>query len=417
MEAIKNKIYFNTYSRLLGVLIFLFCFAPKSIGLSSFLFLAFTIFLFIKKKLTFQFERIKFILFLIYVAYLIGVLFSNNLDLAFKYLEYKLVLLLFPLLFSYSFKNSLNIKPIVIGLILGLIITSILCLINSYTVYLETKNFHTSFGSVRFSYIHHPSYFSSFLVIGNAFFYFGFKQRWPYFSLFSFVLFTLFSVVMQFFCFSLAGMLFLLIVIIFISIRYVFLNTKTLYFYSVLLLVPIPLFFIYRSNDHLKIEIDNVTESLSNFLTNPNKILTKNESEITGNDARLIMWTVTLEEITKHPFGVGTGDVDYFLTKRLQAYNLKEFANRNYNPHNQFLQMTLELGLIVLFLFLLFFYYSIKFALKHKNWILLILILNLFFNCLFESMLQRQSGIVFYVFFTLVLIASTKQVSLNDSKK
>jgi O-antigen ligase len=156
----------------------------------------------------------------------------------------------------------------------------------------------------------------------------------------------------------------------------------------------------------VKIEIDSVFSALKTYISNPKKILSKKESEITGNDSRLIMWTVTSEEIAKHPFGVGTGDVDYYLNKRLQSYNLKEFATRNYNPHNQFLQITLEIGVFSLITFLLFFYFTMQFAIQNKNWILLILIINLFFNSLFESMLQRQSGIVFYVFFIVVLIAS-----------
>jgi O-antigen ligase len=407
----------NIYQVFLGLSIFLFCFAPKSIGLTTVLLILFTIFLIIKKELKFHFEKINFLLFVIYLCYLIGVFFSENKDQAFKYLEYKLVLLIFPLLFSFRFKEKLNFKPISIGLILGLIVTSILGLINSFKIYQTTHDFNNSFGSTSFSYIHHPSYFSSFLLIGICFAYYGFKQNWRFFSLINFSLFTLFSLVMQFFCFSFAGLLFLLLLIVFISVRYIYLKTKAIYFYSALFLLPFFFFLVYNSNIHVKIEIDSVFSSLKTYISNPKKILTKKETEITGNDSRLIMWTVTAEEIAKHPFGVGTGDVDYYLNKRLQSYNLKEFATRNYNPHNQFLQITLEIGVFALIIFLLFFYFTMQFAIKNKNWILLILIINLFFNCLFESMLQRQSGIVFYVFFALFLIASTKQVYLNDSKK
>jgi hypothetical protein len=40
--------------------------------------------------------------------------------------------------------------------------------------------------------------------------------------------------------------------------------------------------------------------------------------------------------------------------------------------------------------------FGLYIARKHLNWLLLLLIANLMFNMLFESMLQRQSGIMFY---------------------
>ncbi len=405
-EMVNIKSFSFLYASFLGVLIGFFCFAPKSIGLTSVLLILLTVFLIIKKELKFHVNKINFLLFVIYLCHLIGVFFSENKDQAFKYLEYKLVLLIFPLLFSFRFKEKLNFKPISIGLIFGLVITSILGLINSFKIYQSTHDFNNSFGSSSFSYIHHPSYFSSFLLIGMCVAIYAYKQKWKFFSFWSVLLFVLFSLVMQFFCFSFAGLLFLLLLIVFISVRYIYLKTKAIYFYSALFLLPFFFFLVYNSNIHVKIEIDSVFSALKTYISNPKKILTKKESEITGNDSRLIMWTVTAEEIAKHPLGVGTGDVDYYLNKRLQSYNLKEFATRNYNPHNQFLQITLEIGVFSLIIFLLFFYFTMQFAIKNKNWILLILIINLFFNSLFESMLQRQSGIVFYVFFIVVLIAS-----------
>jgi len=84
--------------------------------------------------------------------------------------------------------------------------------------------------------------------------------------------------------------------------------------------------------------------------------------------------------------------------QRLVELGLNQQAALNYNPHNQYLQIAAELGIIGLLLFLGILLYGIVWAISTKNWLLLLVIFSLAINCLFESMLQRQSGIVFYCF-------------------
>ena len=117
------------------------------------------------------------------------------------------------------------------------------------------------------------------------------------------------------------------------------------------------------------------------------------------------MWTASTLEILEHPFGVGTGNVDDFLKKRLLQLGQKNMLEEEYNPHNQFLQSTLEIGIIGLLVLVLLLFFVLKFAFIDSNWLLGILCLNLIFNALFESMLQRQSGIVFFTFWICFFVA------------
>ena len=120
----------------------------------------------------------------------------------------------------------------------------------------------------------------------------------------------------------------------------------------------------------------------------------------------------------KYPFGVGTGNVDEVLTNNLITLNQKELAKQEYNPHNQFLQTGIEIGWIGLLLLIAIVVVGIFYAFKFKNWLLLLIISNFAFNSLFESMLQRQSGIVVYTFLICALMVVSNNSLLtrqNDS--
>jgi O-antigen ligase len=93
---------------------------------------------------------------------------------------------------------------------------------------------------------------------------------------------------------------------------------------------------------------------------------------------------------------------------------LHQFAKKQYNPHNQFLQITLEIGILGILLFFSLFVIGFKIAYKHGNWILAIVLFNLFFNSIFESMLQRQSGIVFY---TLLICLISSDLENKEGKQ
>jgi hypothetical protein len=72
------------------------------------------------------------------------------------------------------------------------------------------------------------------------------------------------------------------------------------------------------------------------------------------------------------------------------------------------LQTTLEIGFIGLILLLTYIISLLKLAWIHKNAFLAIIVGGLFFNALFESVLQRQSGIVFFSFMLSLFAISIK---------
>ncbi len=92
------------------------------------------------------------------------------------------------------------------------------------------------------------------------------------------------------------------------------------------------------------------------------------------------------------------------MKQRLIQLDQRELVEKNYNPHNQFLQIAAEIGLVGLAFFVCILFFIVRFALQRKDELLVFLVFSLILNSLFESMLQRQSGIVFYVMLICAMV-------------
>jgi len=162
-------------------------------------------------------------------------------------------------------------------------------------------------------------------------------------------------------------------------------------------------------NTQFQYSIDYLVE----YWENPQEFFRSKQTYVGGSETRLIMWAASAQVFAEHPLGVGTGNVDDYLTDKLNEIGQPHMAKKKLNPHNQFLQTGVEVGIVGLTLLLLIVFYGIYYSIKTKNWLLLFLIISLAFNCLFESMLQRQSGIVFYTFWICFLAISDFYVPLK----
>lgn len=414
IEKIKEMKFAQGYNYFLGFVSFIFCVSPKLGSISILGIFGLTVIGFIRRKITFVFNKPAFFLLLLYVAYFIGSLFTHHQGDANDILVKKLSLLIFPLLLSFRFDEKITLKSSALGLILGVTAASFMGLIHSYGIYQSVGDFNNSFGSVRFSYIHHPSYFSVFLTMAIVSGWYGYFQKWKGFNLISIILFTLFSLAMQFFCFSLAGMLFLFMLglTIYIILSYKYLN-KSLFILSTILIPVVPIV-LYNSNIHIQIEVNSALSVVKEFTTNPVDFIKNKKNTASGSEVRVIMWIVSYQEFKENLLGVGTGNIDDHLSERLITYDQAELAKQRYNPHNQFLQTGLEIGIIGLIIFILIIMSTFSFAWKHKNWILFILMATLVFNSLFESMFQRQSGIVFYSFWICLLMVYSNSRAIKE---
>jgi len=85
----------------------------------------------------------------------------------------------------------------------------------------------------------------------------------------------------------------------------------------------------------------------------------------------------------------------------------KETAGLEYDPHNQYLQTWLELGLAGLFALLLCIFAPLFRPNVEQSYVAFILIFSLM--CLTESIGERQKGIVFFTLFQSLFLAFEKK--------
>jgi O-antigen ligase len=124
----------------------------------------------------------------------------------------------------------------------------------------------------------------------------------------------------------------------------------------ILILIPGILFTAYQFNDTFKYRTDLGIENIRTFKDNYN----------TSIGIRVIFITNSWEIISKNPFiGAGTGDfaLEY---KKVNEANTPELPNST-NPHNMYILILTQLGLLGLVSFLSIFYYQIKFSLESNN--------------------------------------------------
>lgn len=413
----KDLEFGKVFNLSLGLLALAFCFAPKLISLFIILQAVLVVVGFIKKQISFELYHQHVFLALFYVAYLIGMIFTNHRDIAFGYAENKLSFLVFPLLFSFKPKFKLYLDMPILGLVVGLSIASIIGLFGA--IYSQIPNLSTfqRFTSSNFSSIHHPSYFAMFLLISIFAVVHQYKQKSTLFNLKWIIPYIIFAGIAFVLCLSLAGMLFLFLFLVYLLLRWLYMVINKKIFFLALISIPFFFLLLFSNFPAFKIEFLQTKKSVFEYLESPSKFVREKTRFATGNESRLIMWTVSMEKIYENPMGVGTGNVDDHLTGRLKTYKSFDLASKKYNPHNQFLQTTLEIGLIGLVILLLFLGSTLMLARKKNNSLLKFILYTLIFNSLFESMLQRNSGIVFYSFWICLLVVYIRSQSDNKMRE
>lgn len=133
-----------------------------------------------------------------------------------------------------------------------------------------------------------------------------------------------------------------------------------------------------------------------------------------GTSLRIVFWYLglkKLDEDNRKIIGLSPGDRRAVMNNEFKKVGLYP-AYKNYNIHNQFIQTLIELGIIGLILYLAIHLIYIRKAIHTKNYILLAFILALIVFQITESVIERNKGIVFYVFFLLLI----EQLSLNKNE-
>ncbi len=357
-----------------------------------------------KQSLNTRFKKFIFfsqlILFLIIFSEL---LFAKNTTEVSKNITQKLSFLLFPILFSLSgnkFKQKqyLFLKLFVVSNLIASIVCLLFAFYNSSSIvdghYVFNPiiyGWHNYFTAGDFSKFVHRGYFSMYLVFSVAITFY-FKEKQILFNSsnykFWFYLLIVFFTVIIFMLESRAGIISLFLIISWYIIYKIFLSRNIYYKIATVVAIVIMSVIVLKSS--------RIHKTI--------KILTNIEHEVgRDSDARIVLWTSAINVISDNFFtGIGIENFKEVFSKEYKKYNNKELQlvkSMSYNVHNQFLEVWVLYGFFVFLFFLSIFFVSIIVSIKNKNNLLLAFLFILWFNFLFESVLETISGIVFIVYF------------------
>jgi len=296
-------------------------------------------------RIKYQFQKNWKYIFLfssVFWVYAFGLLYTENMDYGILDIILKFSFLVFPVIFGLLSTKQISIKNfhlILQSFVALTFISALLCLFNASNKYMiqgESAVFFYSQLSIRM----HPSYYALYLNLAliimldqlldiNSISYKSIRITYKILIPF----FIVFIILLE----SKAGLLSLFSILAFVSL-YVFIYQKKMkkaLVYTSLSIVLISTIFTLIPNSTNR--IDAVVESVEETGTAENHSVSV---------ARIYLWQAAWDLFKEKPlFGYGTGDVKDVLLQEYSLQNNNRALSQNYNPHNQFLQSSVAVGI------------------------------------------------------------------------
>ena len=354
-------------------------------------------------------------LILLFALMVIALLYTNNLERGFKKLEHRIVFLVIPII-CYLFSGFIN-KKLVFKILKWYVLSILLASLIFYstailrTLYYASPNPFNEVNGNFFSYMEltkiiedtHPIYFGTqvlfvlFIIGYDAIESKGILKITIAFKL----MLILYLTVLLFFLnsFLLTGLFLIMIVYFGFLLKK---HTKFKLFIAALLLVSISLssLFVVDKLNGIDIKNDITSRDFSG-------------SDFTAVRARVAKYYCSIDLISNNFWtGVSPGDEIDELMKYYEKNNFIHGKTQKFNSHNQYLTEFIYTGVFgFLVLVSLFFVIFKKGLVSHNKLLIAIGFIYLCFN-LTESALVRNKGIIFFVFFTCLLV----NVNFNNQK-
>ncbi len=358
----------------------------------------------------------------LYVVAVIGLFYSDHIQLGLQKLETLSPIIVFPfILCGVYYLPSSTRESVLSAYVFGIVLASLVCL--GGATYLAI-----SAGTLGYVNPVHKS-------MENVFLYHRLSAHLSLHAVYLalYLTFAIFILVERLFQSqrSLRERPWILILVIYLITILLLLQSANLTLAMVLFLVVLLVNKIYRLDDRhrrLKLLLGFVMIAMLVFAIYVvvNKIgnnLSVFEYDVTihppGNwnsaNLRLALWEHALILIKDHwLIGVGTGSIGPYLVEIYKANDFYFAFIDEYHPHNQFLYSVAAWGVPGILVFLLMFYASFLTAWKRKEVLLFGLIWIFFQFSITESTLVISKGIVFFFFFLSFLIySSTKKIALS----
>lgn len=330
-----------------------------------------------------------------YVAiFAVSLLYSSNVDAGLNTLWHKAVLLIFPLCFLLT--DTLWLKPLHVRIIFYALLVAVCGVFLYYTegaiVKMAGGATLKSVTTATFDPRHH-SYYALYALVALIFVYFELAEHWNGMKVWHRVL--------------------LLVATLFGILYIVLVNSRAgiVGLYVMSLLCAVHLAICYRRWWQallVAVLLVGGTFAAESLLPgHQNRVLATFEAG--KKDARVGIFESSVNAIKESPLtGQGVGDYEETLHEQY-AEDEQTFTGKDFNAHNQYAETLLAVGVVGLLLLLAYLLLPLVCAVGRKKvfWQVLFFTGVVLFNLLFESMLERQMGMLFIGFFFALMVLIT----------
>lgn len=330
----------------------------------------------------------------VYFFYLAGMSYSENKIFGWNDMGMKISLLVFPVLLAGAkFNTEKNFKWILQSFVAGSFLSAAILITRS--CYLYIFRHQNAFFYESFSPLFHPTYLALYFDFAIAILLLGGENitRTGFYLKLILILILSISVMLLS---SKAGILALILIFLLAFIILAVSRRNAKFIFLLLISLSVIYFimnFFMQQHQNRFIISEQIFEARG---------LDKTSAE--SSTSRIFVWKSCAELIRAHPvFGVGTGDIKDELINLYRQNGITGALTKKLNAHNQFLQTTVALGIFGFAIFAASLFIPFIRFFIFKQWLYVIFLLLIIFNFLFESMLERQDGILFYAFFNALL--------------
>ena len=334
---------------------------------------------------------------LYYLVYLIGLLYTNNLEEGKQELILKSTIFIFPLIFA-SIQTRLDesqFEWVIWSFCIAVVLASLITFREGFTVIIDKDS---GIPVLEKLVILHRPYLGMYIVF--VIFYFSTQlYNYQYKNQEKYLLpAIMYLLIFLFLLKSKIALIALLFTALFVFSLIMLRRRKSiilLIFYTALFLLVFQYYYFLEHTVHELTHIYLIDDTIPQ--TEP----------ASDNQARKNIWNCShtiLKDNQAFWFGMGTGDVEDQLLTCYASNGMKYELMHQFNAHNEFLQELLRHGIFGLIIFLLLICFTFWIGVQRANYFYISFILIFCVCSMTESMLSRQAGVVFFTFFNTFLL-------------
>lgn len=345
----------------------------------------------------------------LFALYLISLVYTNNLSYGIKILEYKLSLFVLPIVFLNIDISKKTVLSVLKVYSISIVICSLFLLFNSIVSYYQNSNLlvYEAFSAAISLHAIFLSYYTflailiiEYLRVKNLL-----KSNQ---KLLAYIGIPILIIALVFLASKNVMVILLLFALIYFT--YKFINRrfkiKELLLSIFIIVIITALSFQLTAVKNRVVELSS-TSGVENVqkIKSGEKLEHVDRAKFNGTSLRLTLWYLGIDILMDQNqlfLGLSPGDYRDEINEVYDQVGLNPWF-KNYNMHNQFIQILVELGIVGLISYLLIYIFAFKIGLRTKNYLFLIFLISILFFQMSESIIERNKGIVFVIFFILLL--------------